>query len=359
MYFQNVFLEEYRGVWVLADRQFQPNYKCQPNTGRGENYLHAFVAEPYNLSGNDGDGIDKSNLMINYAYDPDFKNYSTLSIAVDAGAASGSAVTAIEVANNLNANATFAEYFVAEAINAKDGKDHPPYTVRIKCISTKRIRFYISNNGAETALRFNYKAGVSDLPTYFNKDTIAKRFTYTDSVPMLVALNHLITGNTVANPTVITSVGHGLANSQSIVISNSNSAPTIDGTRVVTVINDDTFSVAVNVTTAGTRGMWSTVEEAAIITNAVNSRGVSLGYDATNPKEDWELLQGNSGLFTFKKQTIDGSNRITKIIEYPAGAGVGDLAKMIQYTYTGANTAPTNITEIPYSLMTADLITPP
>lgn len=65
-----------------------------------------------------------------------------------------------------------------------------------------------------------------------------------------------ITANTLANPTVVTSVGHGLVTGEVILISGSNSTPTIDGERVVTVIDPDTFSVPVNVTVAGTAGTF-------------------------------------------------------------------------------------------------------
>ncbi len=44
-----------------------------------------------------------------------------------------------------------------------------------------------------------------------------------------------ITANTLANPTVVTSTAHGLATGATIVIAGSNSTPTINGTRVVTV----------------------------------------------------------------------------------------------------------------------------
>lgn len=82
------------------------------------------------------------------------------------------------------------------------------------------------------------------------------------------------------------------------------------------------------------------------------------GFIYGDMKEDWELLAGRVGLFTFKKQTVDGSNRVTEIIEYSAGAVVGDMAKKTKYTYTAANTSPTNITQIPWTLESADLITP-
>lgn len=89
----------------------------------------------------------------------------------------------------------------------------------------------------------------------------------------------------------------------------------------------------------------------AIIENA--------GFDPSLMKEDWELLRGRgSGLFTFKKMTVDGSDRVTEVIEYPAGALPGDFARKIQYVYSGSNTNPSRVTEIPYVLKGADLITP-
>ena len=76
-------------------------------------------------------------------------------------------------------------------------------------------------------------------------------------------------------------------------------------------------------------------------------------------KEDWELLRGRaSGLFTFQKMTVDSSDRITQIIEYPAGAVAGDFARKIQYVYSGSNTNPIQVTEIPHVLQDGDLVTP-
>lgn len=90
--------------------------------------------------------------------------------------------------------------------------------------------------------------------------------------------------------------------------------------------------------------------DAAIITAA--------GFDPLVVQADWQLLRGRSGIFNFQKNTIDGSNRITESIFYPAGALVGDLARKTTYTYTGANTNPTNTTQVPYVLQSGDLITP-
>ncbi len=67
-----------------------------------------------------------------------------------------------------------------------------------------------------------------------------------------------VTSNSIANPTVITSASHGLFTGRVITIAGSNSTPSINGTYPVTVINANTFSIPVNVTTAGSTGTWNT-----------------------------------------------------------------------------------------------------
>jgi hypothetical protein len=103
----------------------------------------------------------------------------------------------------------------------------------------------------------------------------------------------------------------------------------------------------------------SSAVDDGVIDNATDNKGNPAGFDSNSTKEDWELVGGRaSGLFTFKKLTIDGSDRITQVIEYPAGAVVGDLARKIQYQYSGANKNPSQVTEIPYILASGDLVTP-
>lgn len=65
-----------------------------------------------------------------------------------------------------------------------------------------------------------------------------------------------IVSNTIANPTVVTTtVAHGLTTGQVILISGvSGGTPTINGSRVVTVISPTTFSIPVNASGGGTGG---------------------------------------------------------------------------------------------------------
>lgn len=72
-----------------------------------------------------------------------------------------------------------------------------------------------------------------------------------------------IATNSVANPTVVTMktengapIQHGLTSGQKVLFSGSNSTPTINGERVVTVISPITFSVPVNVSSGGTAGTF-------------------------------------------------------------------------------------------------------
>jgi hypothetical protein len=80
---------------------------------------------------------------------------------------------------------------------------------------------------------------------------------------LLTESTGLITEITVANPSVIrTQTGHGYAGGETVYISETTTTPTIQGPRVVTVIDSTRFSIPVNVTvgqalnTAGV-GRWS------------------------------------------------------------------------------------------------------
>lgn len=66
-----------------------------------------------------------------------------------------------------------------------------------------------------------------------------------------------ISSSTVANPTVVTTVGaHGLTTGDIILISGSDSTPTLNGSRTVTVISSTTFSIPVNVSSGATTGSF-------------------------------------------------------------------------------------------------------
>lgn len=288
-FFQNPFVEDFEGNWLLGDRQYVPKFVIKGNKGRGQEVVVSWSDGPYNLSGNDTDGDARDTLKIAFSLHGN-KNWATISVDVTATASSAAAVTPAEIVSALNEDTLFSERFTA-SLGSYDDSETP----RIKITQRKPItefKFYIINGQAEEALKFNARAGIGEAPVYFSRHTLANRFSFTDSQGMLIELD---TGNNV---------------------------------------------------------------DSALINNAVDYKGVSLGYSSSTVQEDWQLLGGRSGIFNFRKIAVDGSDRITEIIEYPAGARVGDLARKTLYSYTSSNKNPDESIEIPYTLTGSDLITP-
>lgn len=74
--------------------------------------------------------------------------------------------------------------------------------------------------------------------------------------------------NSAANPTVVTSSSaHNLLNGDKIIITNSNSTPSIDGVYQITYLSPTTFSIPVVVTVAGTTGTFESTSVAEASSN--------------------------------------------------------------------------------------------
>lgn len=298
-FFQNPFHEEFRGSWVLGDRSQSLTFKCDRNYGRSAELVVSFADGPFNLSGSDFDGNPSEILHIRYSIHEPFDRWALISVDVSASAVSSSAVSHAEIVTALNADSNFSAWFSASQLSSPGHHTQ----IRSRRPSTE-LHFYIVNGCAEALLRFNAKAGVSEMPSYFDRHKV----------------RHLFTDNVIAE-----------------------SFP-------------DRMNQLIPLDSAAAGG--TSIVDENIIHNALNAQGVNLGLAADVVKSDYELLEGRSGLFTFQKITVDGSDRITQIIEYHAGAKAGDLARKITYAYTGANSNPNKITEVPYTLATGDLVTP-
>jgi hypothetical protein len=310
-YFQNPFQQEFRGNWVLSDRQYSLTFVCPPNTGRTNEYVVSWnepVQETFDLSGNDADGNPKNILNIRMSIDGTFQHWINLAINLTNNSYANlspspvaSAITPLQIVSILNADPNFSSYFKATLENSNVPKSQLKNRIGIRMTyESTRMKFFVLNGQAEEVLRFNSRAGVSQLPSYFSR-------------------NKVWGGD-------------------------------------LTSFNDETYCLVL--LSPSNIGGSSNVDN-HIIDNAVDYKGNSLGLNSSSFLADWQLLKGRaSGLFTFKKNAFDGSNRLTQTIEYPAGALVGDFARKIQYVYSGSNTSPSQITEIPYVLQSSDLVTP-
>jgi len=145
----------------------------------------------------------------------------------------------------------------------------------------------INTSASNTTIYAYYISALEDLPgqmlfeeraigggTFIATSTIGASFSpiLPDQLP--------ITSNTLANPTVVTSLAHGLTTGDSVTIYGSNSTPTIDGARVVTVISPTTFSVPQNVTVAGTSGYWVLSDDVVISNNSINQNRVYISKNS-------------------------------------------------------------------------------
>lgn len=333
-YFQNLF-NDYYGYYTAGDSSsFKLTFKVPANKNHGEFFIN-WNTGPYDFTS------FGSNLTFNFAFDPSFKNWSTFT--VDVAGVDSAATTVYEIVDILNNDSNFKDWYTAGIYNNNQ------IGIRQK---RPAIQFhtYISNSEAEFALKFNKNAGIADIPSYFDKDTIANRFLTDTANNTLIRLGKIITANTVNNPTQCTCTGHGLSNGDSIYIANSNSTPSLNGLQTVTSTGPNTFTVPVNVTVAGTFAEFFTEDEYNLLND--------LNIDYTNLLKDYEHLKGRCESFTFAVNTLDGSGRITKQIIYATGATAGMLGKRTLYTYSGAATTPVTVTEMPYILTDSDILDP-
>lgn len=132
----------------------------------------------------------------------------------------------------------------------------------------------INTNSTEVIYAY-YISGPSDLPglmSFEARSFGSPTFYVTASTNAISNLFNptlgtvaAITAISLANPTVITSAGHGLATGTSILISGSNSTPSVDGLHTIINTGTNTFTIPVNVTIAGTTGGWTKVTDANIL----------------------------------------------------------------------------------------------
>jgi hypothetical protein len=139
-----------------------------------------------------------------------------------------------------------------------DSTGSPGYNINATALNLIQI---INTSASNTTLYGYYVSALDDLPgqMLFEERSIggsAFSATSTNGSSFSPTLTNtlIISGNTIANPTVVTSLAHGLSTGASVTITGSNSTPSIDGTYTISSATTDTFTIPVNVTVAGTAG---------------------------------------------------------------------------------------------------------
>jgi hypothetical protein len=302
-WFQNPFAEDFRGSLVLGDRQHIPSFLCPCNAGRGQEIVISWGTAPYTLSGTDADGNHKHTLSIQYAFsDSEFKRWQTLNVTGTGSTVLETATTPDQVVAALNSDTSFANLFTAETKPSLQPTTRIDGTV-VPSTTSAGTAVVIKQNFPISRMRFYIVNGLAESVLLFNARA-------------------------------------GVAELPSYFARH-------------TSANASTFTDSCNTLIALNTGLGI---DAAIIDAAVDYKGVTKGFSSGTTQTDAQLMKGKSGIFNYQKLTVDGSDRITEIIEYPTGAVVGDLARKISYTYTATNLNPDTIKEIPYTLTSGDLI---
>lgn len=122
----------------------------------------------------------------------------------------------------------------------------------------------VNTSPLNTTIYGYYISALNDLPGQMlfeersvGGDTFYATSTAGTSFSPEIPNTQIITSNSVANPTMVTTnIVHGLVTGDVIKIYDSNSTPTITGQYTVTVLSSTTFSVPVHVTIAGSSGFF-------------------------------------------------------------------------------------------------------
>ena len=166
----NVYDFEFRGSLLSADRQYQQTFKIKANTNRSD-YILSGNTEPYDFS-------SETDLTISFCYDVEQVNYAN--VTVDISGSTASATTAAEVVTALNADNLFSTFFTASVFKTNT-VGVVGNKVLIKSKKPKsNFKAHVVNSSAEGFIQFNKFAPIQELPTYFERYDIAKRFDFTD-----------------------------------------------------------------------------------------------------------------------------------------------------------------------------------
>lgn len=341
-FFQNPMGAELREGWPIDQSAL---FTIGANTGNIGTMMS--LPGPYDLSAG---GV----LTINYSKEISIPRRAYFPISVDVTGVIPSATTSQEIYNLLAADPLFPDYFYVFLANWPGNGDvapfspgGPPYAIQIyPKVAPQAITFYITNCGAESALKFNRFAKIEQLPTYFSRDTVANAYTYRDGAAMLVQLDPAVP----CQAQLIVNAGQafivGLTNGSPIVTTADTSPYTV-GDSVVMFDGTTDISATILAITPGVSLMLS-----------ANWTGPTGSGYLIDTLADWQLLGGRSSNETFDNITYDGMGRTIQIITYFSGARVGDMAVKMQYQYIGTATQPSQITQVPYTLTAADLVTP-
>ena len=127
---------------------------------------------------------------------------------------------------------------------------------------------------------------------------------YLPSSPISGSINSITKANTT---TITTTTAHGLSSGDTIIISGSNSVPSVDGNHVITYVSSTQFTIPVNVNnTAGTTGTWQktiALSSTQSYYSIQTTTGQNFKLSLTSGGSALDFVYAGTGIITAKKVT--------------------------------------------------------
>lgn len=185
----------------------------------------------------------------------------------------------------------------------------------------------IGNNidGLVVGYGTNLKISGNRILGNVSKDDVGDAQITDNTITAPAAVTNAIVSNSVANPTVITfSDNHNLTTGNTITISGSNSTPSIDGARTVTVIDKTRVSVAVNVTVGGTAGTATYFNDIKPIFTVPGAYQADIKNNTVFAGSDTTMLTASSDIQTIVGNTLEYTGSLTGNLNAAIRSATGD-----------------------------------
>jgi hypothetical protein len=175
-FFQNVFNKDFHGtVYGVGETESPRNWEIGANQGRSTNSVVHWAGPGvaggrYNLSG-------KTTLTVKFARPASPNAFFSIAVDVTATASAATSVSIHEIVTDLNASSVFSTLMTASVIDGSNevkdathgfaGGDGVAKQIDI----TAKVpgEFYVLNSSAEEVLKFNKKAPIKELITFFKR----------------------------------------------------------------------------------------------------------------------------------------------------------------------------------------------
>lgn len=149
--------------------------------------------------------------------------------------------------------------------------------------------------------------------------------------------------------TLITCAGHNLVDTQNVTISGSDSNPSVDGTYKITVVDENTFTIPIQIGVSGTSGTFTSSNQFLIAgTNSATTSNIVSAINSTDSVSSAVIDGINSDVVTLTYDDI-----------YTNISAINTLGFVINLTLIGIqfNSLPTTYTDLETNITTS-LFTP-